>query len=76
MLYTWHFGELRVTGENPLNAHTLKFFTLFHTQLLHDSHVNIGYLIAKIPTNLTRNKTNTWLNKFNLTTLYVSLCIP
>ena len=26
---------------------------------------NIGYLITKIQANLTRNKVNTWLNKFN-----------
>ena len=38
-----------------------------HTQPLHYSHLNIGYLIPKIQANLVRNKTNTWLNKFNLT---------
>ena len=50
-----------------LNAHTLEIFTLFHTQPLHNFHLNTGYLIAEIQANLARNKTNTWLNKFNLT---------
>ena len=45
----------------------LNFFTLSHTQLLHYSHLNIGYLIAKLQANLAWNKANTWLNKFNLT---------
>ena len=38
-----------------------------HTQPLHYSHLNTGYLIAEIQANLARNKANTWLNKFNLT---------
>ena len=45
---------------------TWVFFTLSHTQPLHNFHLNTGYLIAKIHANLTRNKINTWLNKFNL----------
>ena len=43
------------------------FFTLSHTLPLHNSHLNIGYLIAKLQENLALDKTNTWLNKFNLT---------
>ena len=43
------------------------FFTLSHTLLLHNSHLNTGYLIAKLQANLAQNKANTWLNKFNLT---------
>ena len=43
------------------------FFTLSHTLPLHNSHINTGYLIAKLQANLARNKANTWLNKFNLT---------
>ena len=43
------------------------FFTLSHTQPLHKSHLNKKYLITKLQANLARNKTNTWLNKFNLT---------
>ena len=50
-----------------LSAHIWVFFTLSHTLPLHNSHLNIGYLIAKLQANLVRNKTNTWLNKFNLT---------
>ena len=43
----------------PVSLHNLKhFFTLSHTLPSHDSHLNIGLLIAKIQANLTRNKTN------------------
>ena len=49
-----------------LNAHTLEFFTHSYIQPLHDSYLNIGYIIAEIEANLARNKTNTWWNKFNL----------
>ena len=60
--------QSQVTSEKPPNAHThLNFFTLSHTQSLHNSHLNTGYLIAEIQANLARNKVNTWLNKFNLT---------
>ena len=45
---------------------TWVFLTLSHIQLLHNSHLNTGYLIAKIQANLAWNKDNTWLNKFNL----------
>ena len=68
------FGESSVVSHSQgpvarmlLNAHTLKFFTLSHTQPLHDSYLNTGYLIAELQANLVRNKANTWLNKFNLT---------
>ena len=41
----------------PASLHKLEqFFTLFHTLPLHDSHLNTGLLIAKIQTNLARNK--------------------
>ena len=73
--HVWHFGESPVASHSRdlvarilLNAHILEFFTLSHTQLLHDSHLNRRYLIAKIQVNLTRNIGNTWLNIFNLTT--------
>ena len=43
----------------PISLHNLEhFFTLFHTLPSHDSHLNIGLLIAKIQANLTRNKAN------------------
>ena len=45
----------------------LNFCTLSHTQLLYNSHLNIGYLIPEIQANLAQTKANTWLNKFNLT---------
>ena len=38
-----------------------------HTQALYYSHLNIWYLIAEIQANLSWNKANTWLNKFNFT---------
>ena len=72
----WHFGESSVTSHLRvlvtrilLITHTLEFFTLSHTQPLHDSHLNTAYLIAELQANLARNKSNTWLNKFNLTNL-------
>ena len=41
------------------SLHTLEqFFTLSHTLPLHDSHLNIWLLIAKIQANLARNKSN------------------
>ena len=42
-------------------------FTISQTQPLHNSQLNIGFLIAELQVNLTWNKANTWLNKFNLT---------
>ena len=72
--HVWHVGELPVVSHSwdpvirtSLNAHTLEFFTLSHTQLLHDPHLNTRYLIVEIQVNLTRTKANTWLNKFNIT---------
>ena len=68
--HVWHFGESTIASHSQdpivrilLNVRTLGFFT----QPLHDSHLNTGYLIAEIQANLARNKANTWLNKFNLT---------
>ena len=43
------------------------FFTLSHVLPLHDSHLNTGFLSAVLQANLSRNKANTWLIKFNLT---------
>ena len=43
----------------PASLHKLEqFFTLSHTLPLHDSHLNTELLIAKIQTNLARNKIN------------------
>ena len=56
--------QLRV----PASLHSLEhFFTLSHTLPLHDFHLNTGFLSAVLQTNLSRNKANTWLIKFNLT---------
>ena len=51
-------------GKSPvarsLWLHTLdQFFTLSHTQPLHYSHLNIGFINAKLQADLTQNKTNT-----------------
>ena len=81
--HMWHFDESPVASQSQVPAarmlfiaHTLEFFTLSHTQPLHDSHLNTGYLIAELQPNFARNKANTWLNKFNLTkTIKVSLFI-
>ena len=51
--YVCHFCDLlvaRSSCETPLIC------TLFPTQPLHDSHLYIGYLIAKIQANLARIK--------------------
>ena len=48
------------------------FFTLSHTLPLHDSHLNTKLLIAKIQTNLTRNKANKmvdWIQPYNFDTM-------
>jgi len=48
--------------------HTLdQFFTLSHTQPLHNSHLNTEFLNVELQANFAWNKANTWLNKFNLT---------
>ena len=62
----------RVTRESQPRVsvflHTLEqFFTLSHTLPLHDSHLNTGFLSAVLQANMSRNRANTWLIKFNLT---------
>ena len=48
-----------VQSRVPTTVHKLEhFFTLSHTLPLHDSHLNIGLLIAKIQANLVQNKAN------------------
>ena len=43
----------------PTSLHNLEqFFTLSHTLPLHDYHLNIGLLIAKIQANFAQNKAN------------------
>ena len=50
------------------SLHNLEYcFTLSHTLPLHDSHLNTGLLSTKLQANLSRNKANTWLIKFNFT---------
>ena len=60
--------QLRATREIqsqvPISLHNLEqFFTLSHTLPLHDSHLKIGLLIAKIQANLARNKANKMVDK-------------
>ena len=59
-----HEIQLRVSTSLHCLEH---FFTLSHTLPLHDSHLNTGFLSVKLQENLSRNKANTWLIKFNLT---------
>ena len=65
LLYILHScassGGLQATSPPRVLAllHSLEhFFTLSHTLPLHDSHLNIGLLIAKLQANLARNKAN------------------
>ena len=53
----------------PASLHNFEqFFTLSHTLLLHDSHLNTGLLIAKIQANLAWNKANKMVDKIQLYT--------
>ena len=46
------------------SLHNLEhFFSFSHSLPLHDSHLNIGLLIAKIQANLARNKANKMVDK-------------
>ena len=46
------------------SLHNLEyFFTLSHSLPLHDSHLNIGLLIAKMQGNLAWNKANKMVDK-------------
>ena len=48
--------------------HTLElFFRLSHTLSLHESHLNTGFLNAKLQANWHEIKPTKWLIKFNLT---------
>ena len=61
-----NFGGLPVARLPQVftSLHNLEhFFTLSHSLPLHDSHLNIGLLIAKIQANLARNKTNKMVDK-------------
>ena len=71
-----HESIVRSSRETPLNAHNLSFFTLSHTQPLHYSHLNTGFLHAKLQANLARNKVDAWLIKFNLTIRLGPLSTP
>ena len=56
----------KIQSRVPISLHNLKhFFTLSHTLPLHDSHLNIGLLIAKIQANLVRNKSNKMVDKIS-----------
>ena len=61
-----HFGKSPLAGQLqvPVMSHFLlltldQIFTLSHTQPLHYSHINTGFLNAELQVNLARNKTNT-----------------
>ena len=70
-------GDLPVASQPRVSAslHNLEhFFTLSHLLPLHDSHLNIGLLIAKIQENLTQNKANKMVDKIQpYTCVWVTL---
>ena len=47
------------------------FFILSYTLLLHDSHLNLGFLNAEIQANWHGIMPTKWLIKFNLTSMYI-----
>ena len=60
------FGELPLASQSQVQSpvssllHTLdQFFTLSHTQPLHYSHLNTGFLNAELQANLAWNRANT-----------------
>ena len=62
------WATCKIQSRVPISLHNLEhLFTLSHTLPLHDSYLNTGLLIAKIQANLTWNKANKMLIKFNLT---------
>ena len=72
--YMFHICAILVTcqSRDPIArllwiARSWDYFSFSHTLPLHNSHLNIGYLIAKLLANLAWTKANKWLNKFNLT---------
>ena len=76
--HVWHFWLVTTresiassSRENALECTHLINSSHSHTQSLHYSHLNTGLLIAKLQTNLLRNKANTLLNKFNLIVCYL-----
>ena len=62
MLHSCAFsGGLQIASHLrvPASLHSLEhFFTLSHTLRLHDSHLNIRLLLAKLQANLAQNKAN------------------
>ena len=55
----WRLARREFQSRVPATLHKLEhFFTFSHTLPLHDSHLNIGLLIAKLQENLSRNKAN------------------
>ena len=57
----------KIQSQVSASLHNLKqFFTLSHTLLLHDSHLNTGLLIAKIQANLAWTKVNKMVDKIQL----------
>ena len=64
------FSDLPTASQSRglAELHTFElFFTLSHTLPLHDSHLNTGFLNAKLQANWHGIKPTKWLIKFNLT---------
>ena len=64
--HVWRLASHESVARLLLKAYNLSFFTFSHTQPLHYSHLNTGFLHAEVQANLAWNKANTWLNHFNL----------
>ena len=70
-------SHLRVQPRVSAFLHNLEhFFILSHLLRLHDSHINIGLLIAKIQANLAQNKANKMVDKIQPYTWDLSLTHP
>ena len=58
----------------PCCVHNLElFFTLSHTLLLHDSHLNIGFLSAELQANWHGTKPTKWLIKIKLIDIFLKM---
>ena len=61
-------ASIEIQPQVSASLHSFEhFFTLSHTLPLHDSHLNTKFLSAELQANLSQNKANTWLIKFNFT---------
>ena len=75
--HAWHVCIILVacSREPPTSpSFFAQTWVILHTLPLHDSHLNTGLLIAKIQTNLTRNKANKMVDKIQPYTEQLTTC--